>query len=697
MLEQELVEIKLPGRDPVLPTLYYSIGHPLVPEGKRCIFFIHNTSPAAMRTVHAWEKKQQIPSATEKGDLDALGRFEVPEDMLIFACDSASTDASSDALQAWLTPACLVSQEARTQLQEAADAAMGPSESITLEAPVRDAEGNWSGGLAIERGDGRCKPVKKDTRCYTLANSYQSQKGIWSPAQTSKVNDSFDDNNLMRRNLNIQMPESTRKDIEDHTSMLNIPVLGLPGNTAHNTLQLNVAPEQPYGSEKTLVNSLGFYGGNHNNNKDSPARFTNMVMCSRLPDTYTLSKFHIPHLGIYFTLRNFDSANFCGLNYHGGTPPIAPQGVDVANDAYCMTFILYPPEQMGDGLGHVVVGAMPTAKDPVLKMSAEMQHVEYGPGYGAASDRPGHNFAHRVILLPVRADLQFILYLLPVPLAIADLVLHASSSSPALPTRISSANFASAHRSPNRAASLRTILQASQPHLLLPPVRSPHQKLLAPSHLLLQEIHLFRPPQRPGTRLRPFDYGSAVNKRTISRRTTLDVLCIRTFILLLRLACLPALHLCQPNPRHRPYHSALLPLPIDTAAVPSRLCFRNLMSRFFPAPPSASIPAFTISFPIAFDTPACLAGSCSSLRGIPRTSSGNSCFSVAAHSVRLSFFPSTPSAAHASRYVAAARRTRSSTRSICVFDLVFALTPLTKPVLELVEVGADEKMAANVV
>ncbi|KAJ7638068.1 hypothetical protein B0H17DRAFT_1149274 [Mycena rosella] len=351
MLEQELVEIKLPGRDPVLPTLYYSIGHPLVPEGKRCIVFIHNTSPTAMRTVHAWEKKQQIPSATEKGDLDALGLFEVPEDMLIFARDSASTDASSDALQAWLTPARLVSQEARTQLQEAADAAMGPSESITLEAPVRDAEGNWSGGLAIERGDGRCKPVKEDTRCYTLANSYQSQKGIWSPASQSQycaLQYSASAVAPFPMAAMQQMPESTRKDIEDHTSMLNIPALGLPGNTAHNTLQLNVAPAQRYGSEKTLANSLGFYGGNHNDNKDSPARFPNMVMCSRLPDTYTLSKFHIPRLGIYFTLRNFDSANFCGLNYHGGIPRLRPR--------------------MGDGLGHVVVGAMPTATDPVLKI-----------------------------------------------------------------------------------------------------------------------------------------------------------------------------------------------------------------------------------------------------------------------------------------------------------------------------------------
>lgn len=161
---------------------------------------------------------------------------------------------------------------------------MGPPDLITLEPPVCDATGTYSGGLAIERDD-RCSPVKPGTRCYTIANSYQSQKGIWSPAQGSKVNGSFDENNLMRRNLNIvcvpllsrylgasshsfqavapfpmaamkQIPDETREIIDDYTSMLNIPALGLPGNTMHNTLQLNVAPAVPFGSGASR--SLGF-------------------------------------------------------------------------------------------------------------------------------------------------------------------------------------------------------------------------------------------------------------------------------------------------------------------------------------------------------------------------------------------------------------------------------------------------------
>ncbi|KAJ7233493.1 hypothetical protein C8J57DRAFT_1020006, partial [Mycena rebaudengoi] len=106
----------------------------------------------------------------------------------------------------------------------------------------------------------------------------------------------------------------------------------------------------------TMVKSMGPYAKLHNDKKDSPARFTTMTNCSNLPDSYIPSRFHIIRLGVYFTLRQYDSASFCGLNYHGGTPSIAPEGVEVANDVYRFNFVQYPPERMGDGLGHVVVG-----------------------------------------------------------------------------------------------------------------------------------------------------------------------------------------------------------------------------------------------------------------------------------------------------------------------------------------------------
>jgi hypothetical protein len=191
-----------------------------------------------------------------------------------------------------------------------------------------------------------------------------------------------------------QGPPEVVEVIKNHTSMLNIPPLGIPGNFGYQTLQINVAPAEPFGSSKcmafkhqkklrfpsaavSLANSMGEFGVPHRDKRDSPAKFTNMTMASRLPDGYHLGRFYIPRLGIHFTLRNFDSVNFCGLNIHGGSPPMAPEGVEVAIDAVRLTCIQYPPAAMGDGTSHLAMAALPGGSgNSVLKMTAEMQHLE---------------------------------------------------------------------------------------------------------------------------------------------------------------------------------------------------------------------------------------------------------------------------------------------------------------------------------
>jgi hypothetical protein len=245
---------------------------------------------------------------------------------------------------------------------------------------------------------------------------------MWSPTAASKVNGSFSEHNLICQNLiqvcrtsytlhsfynsSIQAvaqfgiigleqgPPEVVEVIKNHTSMLNIPPLGIPGNFGYQTLQINVAPAEPFGSSKcmafkhqkklrfpsaavSLANSMGEFGVPHRDKRDSPAKFTNMTMASRLPDGYHLGRFYIPRLGIHFTLRNFDSVNFCGLNIHGGSPPMAPEGVEVAIDAVRLTCIQYPPAAMGDGTSHLAVAALPGGSgNSVLKMTAEMQHLE---------------------------------------------------------------------------------------------------------------------------------------------------------------------------------------------------------------------------------------------------------------------------------------------------------------------------------
>ncbi|KAJ7235814.1 hypothetical protein C8J57DRAFT_1728458 [Mycena rebaudengoi] len=396
VIPHDLQPLDLPGRDPFLPKAYYRVDHPLRPLPNKAIVFIVDISPANMAEILQWEKVQHIPA-------NDTGLWAGTPYTPMFSRAEGSTDPWKDVYLGVLTPASHFPQDVKDNLRAAVDAAMGPLEEISLERPTCDDDGNWSGGLAIERGEGGCNP---------------SAKGVMAPVKEAKVVGGFSENNLMRRNITLaiapfgiasmdQAPSEVADVIRDYTSMLNIPPLGLPGNTFHNTLQMNVAPAVAFGSKETLKDSLSTFGEIHNDEKDSPARLTTMTMCSCLPDDYTLSKFYIPRLGVVFTLSNFDSLSFCGLSYHGGSPAIAPEGQSVAKNAYRLTFIQYPPERMGDGLGHVVVGALPTANDRVLKMSAEMQNVDCESRYFRASSTQANFATDGQVVMNERAHITF--------------------------------------------------------------------------------------------------------------------------------------------------------------------------------------------------------------------------------------------------------------------------------------------------
>ena len=81
---------------------------------------------------------------------------------------------------------------------------------------------------------------------------------------------------------------------------------------------------------------------------------TTMMAMSRLPKGYEDGRFHLLALGIYVRLDYMKIVAFCGLNKHGGTPPIAPAGhSNVADDAVRMMGVMYPPEAMINGSGSV--------------------------------------------------------------------------------------------------------------------------------------------------------------------------------------------------------------------------------------------------------------------------------------------------------------------------------------------------------
>ena len=83
---------------------------------------------------------------------------------------------------------------------------------------------------------------------------------------------------------------------------------------------------------------------------------TIMMAMSHLPKGYEDGRFHLLALSIYICLDYMKIVGFCGLNMHGGAPPIAPAGhSNVADDAVCMMRVMYPPEAMINGSGSVKI------------------------------------------------------------------------------------------------------------------------------------------------------------------------------------------------------------------------------------------------------------------------------------------------------------------------------------------------------
>lgn len=109
----------------------------------------------------------------------------------------------------------------------------------------------------------------------------------------------------------------------------------------------------------------------HRDGLDSAGALTCMIANSRVPDDYESGRFHLLSLGLYIRLEPTTIMNFCGLNRHGGSPPISPEGENVTDDAYRLMFVCYPPQSMISGAGASI---MPLASMPkgVLTLGPEI-------------------------------------------------------------------------------------------------------------------------------------------------------------------------------------------------------------------------------------------------------------------------------------------------------------------------------------
>ena len=107
---------------------------------------------------------------------------------------------------------------------------------------------------------------------------------------------------------------------------------------------------------ETLVTAMGQFGGEHRDNKDNAGYFTHMVAISDLPESYDPGCFFILFPGVFITLDNFASLDFCGLRMHGST---APRGEDMVEWADRVIIVSYPPNGQTQGNQRYALGGMP--------------------------------------------------------------------------------------------------------------------------------------------------------------------------------------------------------------------------------------------------------------------------------------------------------------------------------------------------
>lgn len=93
---------------------------------------------------------------------------------------------------------------------------------------------------------------------------------------------------------------------------------------------------------------MGFFGltAGHSDDGDDEAGLTCMISNSKLPDDYETGRFHVFAIGMYTIVKPKSASIFSGLGKHGGTPPIAPEGITPLQDAARLMIVLYCPKSI---------------------------------------------------------------------------------------------------------------------------------------------------------------------------------------------------------------------------------------------------------------------------------------------------------------------------------------------------------------
>ncbi|TFK78641.1 hypothetical protein K466DRAFT_606793 [Polyporus arcularius HHB13444] len=249
-----LSKVSLPSRDPRLPTFYEFKEHAQVPAavvGRGRIFvYVHDTSEAGNLKYYDFAKDLTFPDGTEEA-VTAAGFLKLRPSDFVFARSAHGSGAEEDDHPVvWVTGSESLPDGLETSIEKLQTDILGPDELID-EDKARKVDGVWKGGIHWERSDHAIN-IAASERCYTVAQSYQIQRNLTSPAVGAKVYGDPTDHHTLRRKIietaapvalaSLQRAPGAYVDVlRTQADVNNLPPIGHEQNFAFPTMQLNIA------------------------------------------------------------------------------------------------------------------------------------------------------------------------------------------------------------------------------------------------------------------------------------------------------------------------------------------------------------------------------------------------------------------------------------------------------------------------
>jgi len=155
--------------------------------------------------------------ASEPTNLHSIGFLKLKEDDIVFVrASTAPASGEDDVAVCWVTGGYvglarslttgpltssnsrILTREDKSSVIDARDLCLGNKEDRTPNRTVKLDKETWSGGTAFERN--RCaKPIKPNTRCYSVGNSFESQTRIMAPCASNKITGARDEEAVKMR------------------------------------------------------------------------------------------------------------------------------------------------------------------------------------------------------------------------------------------------------------------------------------------------------------------------------------------------------------------------------------------------------------------------------------------------------------------------------------------------------------------